>query len=1190
MRWATMKLSTRLTIAMVTLVILTATTIGVLTYRIVAAPSLPRTLERLDDHARLLALDLESSQRDARAFIRGAALSVRYDTIIRARAAGGVDPTHGLTDSEARAYVAQHYLALMRAQAVFRKIRFIGIDDGGREIVSVEREDPDSEIRIVPDSGLGRRADRDYFRETIGLAAGEVYVSPIDLTHGYPEAKKPRFPIVRAATPVQTPDGRPYGILVASVDMRPVFARIQSAARDGAQVFVVNGQGDYLVHPDPAKTFGFVSGKPTRLQDDFPELAQPLAAHDTPPRVVTDHAGNRFAIGWRAIEIAAGLRSIVIEAMPYPLVMATADSVRDVSLLAGLIAVLCASLLAIVLARSLTRPLVQVTAAVAAFGRDEALSVPTDASGEIGVLARAFAGMAANVRDNTAALRREIEERQVAEEKFRLAVEEAPSGQIMINSDGVIILVNAEVERMFGYHRDELIGHPVEMLIAADLCVEHRAYRTEFVARPKARRMGAGREMYGVRKDGTRVEVEVRLNPISTANGLLVLSQIVDISDRKRAEAELRQYAEREQLFVAAVESSVDAIVTKTLDGTITGWNSGAERLFGYTAGEAIGKSIDIVVPIGLRSEARDILDKIARGEKIALHETVRFSKQGRRIDISLTMSPVKSPSGAIIGAAEVGRDITARKEARLALLESEQMARGIIDTALDAFFQMDETGTILDWSPQAEAMFGWSRHEILGRPIRDLIVVPARRAGLSGRLAQLLKNADRGVLGARHEGPTLRRDGKVIDSEISLTAFRRRDRYVINCFIRDVTEKKSGEEQLRQAQKMEAVGQLTGGIAHDFNNMLTVITATIDILATAVADKPQMAAIAKLIGEAANRGAELIRRLLVLAHKQPLQPKQTDINALVTETEKLLRPALGARIEIKQRLEPNAWPALIDPYQLTTAILNLGVNARDAMPNGGKLTLETANVLLDEAYAETNNDAQSGEYVMIAVSDTGTGIPDAIRERVFEPFFSTKEPGRGTGLGLSSVYGFVKQSGGHIKICSEAGRGTTVKLYLPRTGAAAESLVVPQLPDRIGGGLETILIAEDDAMVRETVIAQISALGYTALPAANAAEVLALIDTGVQFDLLFTDVMMPGLMNGRQLAEEVAKRRSPLRVLFTSGFAENAMTHQGRLELGVHLLAKPYRRAELARMIRIALDAGPEFWRRPDTRHTGTN
>jgi PAS domain S-box-containing protein len=331
-------------------------------------------------------------------------------------------------------------------------------------------------------------------------------------------------------------------------------------------------------------------------------------------------------------------------------------------------------------------------------------------------------------------------------------------------------------------------------------------------------------------------------------------------------------------------------------------------------------------------------------------------------------------------------------------------MARGIIDTALDAFLQIDEFGTIIDWSPKAEAMFGWSRQEIVGGKIREFIVPPANRAEHAKRLAQFLKDAKSGILGRRFEAPTQRRDRKVIDTEISLTALRRGNGYVINAFLRDVTEKKAGEDQLRQAQKMEAVGQLTGGIAHDFNNMLTVITGTIDILADEVADKPQIAAIAKLISEAADRGAELTGRLLAFARKQPLQPKETDINALMAETEKLLRPTLGAQIEIEQRLQPNTWPALIDSPQLVTAILNLGVNAHDAMPNGGKLTLETANVFLDESYAATNIDVRAGEYVMIAVSDTGVGIPEAIRERVFEPFFSTKETGKGTGLGLSMV------------------------------------------------------------------------------------------------------------------------------------------------------------------------------------------
>jgi nitrogen-specific signal transduction histidine kinase/CheY-like chemotaxis protein len=418
------------------------------------------------------------------------------------------------------------------------------------------------------------------------------------------------------------------------------------------------------------------------------------------------------------------------------------------------------------------------------------------------------------------------------------------------------------------------------------------------------------------------------------------------------------------------------------------------------------------------------------------------------------------------------------------------------------------------------------------------------------------------------------------------MTALRRGSGYVFNAFVRDLTEKIAIEEQFRQSQKMEAVGQLTGGIAHDFNNMLTVITGTIDILADAVADKPQLAAIAKLISEAADRGAELTGHLLAFARKQPLQPRETDINALMADAVRLLRPTLGEHIEIESAFEADPWPALVDPTQLTSTLLNLAVNARDAMPGGGKLTVETKNVVLDETYANTNRDVQPGNYVMIAMSDTGTGIPEAIRERVFEPFFSTKEVGKGTGLGLSMVYGFVKQSEGHINIYSEEGHGTTIRIYLPQAGAQTEASVDVAAAPALEGGNETILVVEDDAMVRAYVTARLQGFGYRTIEAATAAETLAIVDRGVPFDLLFTDVIMPGGMNGRQLAAEAAKRRSPLKVLFTSGYTEKAMVHHGRLDPGV-LLAKPYRNSELARMVRMALgtNSGLAATARPESK-----
>ena len=299
----------------------------------------------------------------------------------------------------------------------------------------------------------------------------------------------------------------------------------------------------------------------------------------------------------------------------------------------------------------------------------------------------------------------------------------------------------------------------------------------------------------------------------------------------------------------------------------------------------------------------------------------------------------------------------------------------------------------------------------------------------------------------------------------------------------------------MRHAQKMDAIGHLTGGVAHDFNNILTVITGTIGILEEAVADQPEYANIAKLIEEAAERGANLTRHLLAFARKQPLQPVEFDVNALALEAIKLLHPTLGEHIEITPLLAEDAWTAVADPSQLTTAVLNLAINARDAMPNGGKLAIETANVFLDENYASMNSEVTPGHYVMIAVSDTGTGIPPALLERVFEPFFTTKEVGRGTGLGLSMVFGFVKQSGGHVNIYSEEGHGTSVKIYLPRATGLQPSAAEARVSANIEGGTETILVVEDDAMVRRYVMTQIQSLGYATLEAANAPDALRIID-----------------------------------------------------------------------------------------------
>ncbi|MBR1268468.1 response regulator [Bradyrhizobium sp. AUGA SZCCT0222] len=398
------------------------------------------------------------------------------------------------------------------------------------------------------------------------------------------------------------------------------------------------------------------------------------------------------------------------------------------------------------------------------------------------------------------------------------------------------------------------------------------------------------------------------------------------------------------------------------------------------------------------------------------------------------------------------------------------------------------------------------------------------------------------------------------------------RQRRKAEAMVKRFQEIEANETQVRQAQKMEAIGQLTGGVAHDFNNILTVITGTIEILGEAVKDRPHLGQITDMISAAAARGADLTRHLLAFARRQPLQPRNTDVNVLVIDAVRLLRPILSEQIEIESMLVHDSAPALIDPSQLSTAILNLALNARDAMPNGGKLTLETKNVVLDENYASMNSEVNPGNYVMIAVSDTGEGIPGNLLDKVFEPFFTTKEVGKGSGLGLSMVYGFVKQSNGHVKIYSEESHGTTVKLYLPQAAGVPDALAAETGISGGEHGDESILIVEDDALVREYVVAQINRFGYHTQAAGNAAEALAIIDRPERIDLLFTDVIIPGGLNGRQLATEALKRRPGLKVLYTSGYTENAIVHHGRLDAGVLLLPKPYLSSDLARMIRTAL------------------
>jgi PAS domain S-box-containing protein len=634
---------------------------------------------------------------------------------------------------------------------------------------------------------------------------------------------------------------------------------------------------------------------------------------------------------------------------------------------------------------------------------------------------------------------------------------------------------------------------------------------------------------------------------------------------RLQAASERDLRTERDGLFSAVVESSNDAIITALLDGTITGWNGAAERLFGFSAAEALGRNINIIVPPDRRDEVRDIVARTRRGEPIEHFETARMRKDGSAVDVSLSISPIRSVSGEVVGISKAARDIAESKWTERALSQEIEERRRIFETSNDLILVTDTSGNFIQVSPSVTHILGYQPSDMIGHSAVEFI----HPDDLEHTRSEM-RAARRGQSKRNFETRYVNMDGKAVALNWTGTWSEPVRRHF---FIgRDLTEKQAAEAQLRHAQKMDAVGQLTGGVAHDFNNILTVITGTIGILEEAVADQPQLAAVARLIDEAAERGANLTKHLLAFARKQPLQPVEVDVNALVLEAAKLLHPTLGEHIEITPLLAEDAWAALADPNQLTTAVLNLAINARDAMPNGGKLALETSNVFLDESYASMQSEVTPGNYVMIAVSDTGTGIPPALLERVFEPFFTTKEVGRGTGLGLSMVFGFVKQSGGHLKIYSEEGHGTSVKIYLPRATGLQQTAAEAQVSSNIEGGNETVLVVEDDSLVRRYVMTQIESLGYTTLEAANASDALRIIDDVATIDLLFTDVIMPGAMNGRHLVDEALRRRPGLKTLYTSGYTENAIVHHGRLDSGVLLLAKPYRKSELARMIRLAL------------------
>ena len=562
----------------------------------------------------------------------------------------------------------------------------------------------------------------------------------------------------------------------------------------------------------------------------------------------------------------------------------------------------------------------------------------------------------------------------------------------------------------------------------------------------------------------------------------------------------------------------------------------------------------------------------------------------------------VESPSAEI-----------ARLEAELARSrENEQRARELIETAPDAVVVVDQAGNIVLVNAQTEKLFGYRRDELLGKAIEMLVPERIQAAHIGMRGGFIARPSVR-PMGSGLDLAARLKDGSELPVEISLSPLHTSDGVLVSASIRDITEQREAQRALRevrndlerrvrertgeleranlalqsetadrneaerrlhQAQKMEAVGQLTGGVAHDFNNLLTVVMGNLQLLARHLRNDPLADELIKGAMKAARRGADLNRTLLAFSRKQRLAPVALDFNEMIASMAPLLRRSLGEQIQINVVEAPDLPQAIADVTQLETALLNLAVNSRDAMPNGGTLTIETAAVQLDEHYASIEVDVTPGRYVMLAVSDTGSGMTDDVVGHAFEPFFTTKETGKGSGLGLAMVYGFVKQSGGHVKIYSEPGIGTTVKLFLPQIARPAEASGEPTEARALQPvGRETILVVEDEEDVRELVCRLLGALGYRVLAAPEGAPALALLESERGIALLFTDVVLPGGMNGPDIARTAQAKCPHLKVLYTSGYTGNAIQQIEALGAGVRLLSKPYAIEDLAQTVRDMLD-----------------
>ncbi len=611
-------------------------------------------------------------------------------------------------------------------------------------------------------------------------------------------------------------------------------------------------------------------------------------------------------------------------------------------------------------------------------------------------------------------------------------------------------------------------------------------------------------------------------------------------------------------------------IIVFELDGKILRWSRGCEDLYGWTSREAIDQNVRQI----LKTEFPEPLDSITRDlrrDGTWKGELTQRHRDGRPIFVASRWVVLlrQAPEDSVVLATNI--DISDLKNAQAALASRQSHLLSILETVPEAMVVIDEAGIMMSFSKAAERLFGYAADEVCGRNVKVLMPNPDRDRH-DGYLSRYLTTGERRIIGFGRVVTGQRKDGTTFPMELAVGEAATNGTRIFTGFIRDLTSRHRIEEELRQSQKMEAIGQLTGGIAHDFNNLLTVIGGNLEMIERRLEDSRLRELLRDAQG-AADDGAKLTGQLLAFGRRQALNAKFTDIGQLVSTFAELLRRTLGETIELQTVATGYSLTALVDTAQLQNALLNLALNARDAMPRGGRLKVEIARIHLDPDYVQMYPQVRLGDYVLISVSDTGVGMTEEVKQRAFDPFFTTKGVGAGTGLGLSMVYGFARQSGGHVQIYSELNEGTTIRLFLPATNPepVAETSSADPVPAAKPHAGEWILVVEDDARVRKVVVARLEEEGYRVIQAADGKDALSLIAEHPEIRLLFTDIIMPGGMFGDELAREARLLRPNLNVLFTSGYAEPSLA--GRELAEGSWLKKPYTARELATRLRILLD-----------------